>query len=138
MCFQLPTCPKAAISCLTDSGFSFVSYGSLQQAMWWVHRLWGLGWVFPGLNFMVLLLVSSLNKFLSSFVPCLYQFLIPFSPLTLATHHLVSCIFRSLISLSGSQSFLPLFSNEPQSVFRDTSSLGENRLCRALFWFQAL
>lgn len=138
--FWLPTCSWAAISCFAwlSVGSSFVSYASLQQTIWWVHHLWGLRLVFPGLNFMVLLLVNSLNKLLYSSVVCLYQFLIPFSPLTLATRHLVSCIFSSLISLSGSQSFLPLSSNEPQSTFRYTSSLGENRLCRALFWFQAL
>lgn len=82
--------------------------------MWWVHYVSGLRLVLHGFNFMFLFLFSSLNKSLYSFVLCLYQFLIP-SP------SLVSHVFSSLISMSGSQSFVPLFSNEPQRVFRDTS-----------------
>ena len=62
-----------------------------------------------------------LSKQVFLLVVSLYQFLIPFYPTTtLAAHHLVSYIFSSLISLSGSQSFLTLFSNEPQSIFRDS------------------
>lgn len=62
----------------------------------------------------------------------------PCPPLLLAKYHLVSCMFSSLMGLSGSQSFVPLFSKEPQRVFRYTSSLEENRLCMAFFRFQVL
>ena len=52
-----------------------------------------------------------LSKQVFLLVVSLYQFLIPFHPTTtLSGHHLVSYIFSSLISLSGSQSLLTLFS----------------------------
>ena len=113
LCFPLPTGSRAASKSLNESGlFLCLFWGSLQQS----HVM--------STPFLRVKPSVSQAQFLPKqvflLVVSLYQFLLPFHPTTtLAGHHLVNCMFSSLISLSGSQSFLTLLSNESQSVFRD-------------------